>query len=170
MYIAIGNIIGTFGTRGYLKVKSYAGIPRRFLKLKTVYIEFGKGEKGFIIEEVSVRGEIAILKLRGIDNPEAAKKLIKKQLLIPYDQKIELPEDTFFIHDLIGLKVFDTKGNFLGVLSDVLRMGGNDVYQVLLDGREILIPAVSEFIKKISPVEGKMIVQLIEGMVAQDED
>jgi 16S rRNA processing protein RimM len=84
--------------------------------------------------------------------------------LVLFEEKIELPENNYFIHDLIGLKVFDIDENYLGVIENVLQMGANDVYQIIQEDNEILIPAVSEFVKDISLKEKKMIVKLIEGM------
>ena len=164
MYIAIGKIIQTHGIQGYLKVIAYSGYPDRFLKLKTAYIEIDREMRGFIIDDIKPQNQASLIKFRGIDNREAARFLVKNELWVPEDQKIDLPEDTYFIHDLIGLSVFDTTQQYLGELQDVFQNAGNDIYSVWNDDREILIPAVSEFVKEINLQEKKIIVQLIEGM------
>lgn len=165
MFIAIGKIVKLHGTHGYVKVVSYSGILERFLKLTSIYMEIEGETRGFIPEDVVLENSSANIKFKNINSREEAAPLVRKELLVPYEERIKLPADIFFIHDLIGLQVFDMDGNYLGLLKDVFQMGGNDVYRVNDGKREILIPAVSEFVKEISLAEKKMTVQLIEGMV-----
>jgi 16S rRNA processing protein RimM len=165
MFIAIGKIVKPHGVNGYVKVVSYSRILERFLKLTSVYIEIRGEQRGFILEDVVVDEGSANIKFKNVDSREEAAVLIRKELLVPYEERIKLPANIFFIHDLIGLQVFDINSEYLGLLKDVFQMGGNDVYQVNDGKREILIPGVSEFVKEISLAEKKMTVQLIEGMI-----
>jgi 16S rRNA processing protein RimM len=165
MFIAIGKIIKLHGINGYVKVVSYSGILERFLKLTSIYMEIEGETRGFIPEDVVLDDSSANIKFKNINSREEAAPLVRKELLVPYEERVKLPADIFFIHDLIGLQVFDINGNYLGPLKDVFQMGGNDVYRVNDGKREILIPAVSEFVKEISLTEKKITVQLIEGMV-----
>lgn len=165
MYIAIGKIIKAHGVQGYLKAIPYSELPDRFLHLKTVYMETAAGMKGFLVDDVKMQNELSLLKLKGIETREAAASWLKKELWVPEDQQIDLPQDNYFVHDLIGLKVFDTEGKFLGELAEVLSNAGNDIYLVRNGRREILIPAVSRFVKEIDLFKKTMVVQLIEGML-----
>lgn len=165
MYIAIGKIIKAHGVQGYLRVIPYSGLPDRFLHLKMIYIETGHEMRGFILEDVQVQDQTSLLKLKGIETREAAVTFLKNELWVPEEQHIDLPEDVYFIHDLIGLKVFDGEGEYLGELAEVLSNAGNDVYLVRQNAREILIPAVSEFVKEVNLQQQKMVVQLIDGML-----
>ena len=165
MFIAIGKIIKLHGISGYVKVVSYSRILERFLKLKSIYMEIEGETRGFIIDNVILEDSSANIKFNNINSREEAAPLIRKELLVPFEERIKLPPEIFFIHDLIGLQVFDINGNYLGLLEDVFQMGGNDVYRVNDGKRETLIPAVSEFVKEISLPEKKMTVELIEGMV-----
>lgn len=145
---------------------AYSGVTERFLELKTLYVQLDDGERGLILEDVLLQQNIALLKFKNINSREEAAAFVGKELSVPQEQRIDLPEDVYFIHDLIGLQVFDIDGNYLGELEDVFVMAGNDVYQVNCGGEEILIPAVSEFVREISLRERKMIVKTIEGLSA----
>ena len=163
-YIAAGRIAGPHGTGGWVKVVIYSGLPDRFDDMRVIYMKSGEETVGKILLETAVLGNGVILKFRGVDTREAAKELIGKELLVPAGEKIALPKDTFFIDDLVGLAVFDIEGVYLGKVSDVLVMSGNDVYVVNNDDREILIPAISEFVEKVDVAEGKIVVRLWEEM------
>ncbi len=74
MYIAVGKIVGTHSSKGFFKVIPYSGNPNRFLKLKTIYIEIDEEATGFIIEEIRLSKDIALIKLKGLENPENVKQ------------------------------------------------------------------------------------------------
>ena len=164
MYIAIGKIIQTHGIRGQLKAIPYSGIAERFSDLKTVYIESDAGMIGFVLEKMHIIDNATLMKLSGVDSREQAQALLKKELWVPETQKVLLSENSFFIHDLIGLSVFDIHAQYIGKLEDVWQSAGNDIYVVRNDGKEVLIPAVSEFIETVDIAAGRMTVRLIEGM------
>lgn len=169
MFIAIGKIIQIHGINGYVKAISYSGILERFSDLKTLYIEIDDETKGLILEDVILRDDNALIKFRSIHSREEAAPLVQRDLLVPYENRIELPKGIFFIHDLVGMKVFDIDGNYLGVLENISQMGNNDIYQVNKGKDEILIPAISQFIKEISLEEKRIVVQLVDGMISPEE-
>ena len=71
---------------------------------------------------------------------------------------VELPEGRYYIFDIIGLEVQDTKGNVLGTVTDVLQPGANDVYVVSKDGEpDQLFAAIEEVVKDID-VENKLMI------------
>ena len=107
-----------------------------------------------------------ILKLAGIDDRNGAEAMKNKDVFITEDDLEELPCDTFYIKDLIGMDVTDAEsGKKLGRLKDVLQPSSQDVYVVEREeGGDILIPAVSEFIKEVSLENHVISVKLIEGM------
>ena len=79
----------------------------------------------------------------------------------------ELPDDTFYIRDLIGLEVIDDSGR-IGVIKDVLQPSSQDVYVIQTDkNQDIMIPAVKEFVKEVNLEEKYIKVSLIEGMLEQ---
>ena len=75
----------------------------------------------------------------------------------------KLPEGAFFLEDIIGLDVVDEDGQKIGVLREVLSPSIQQVY-VVQGEREILIPAVPEFILETNIEGGYIKVRLIEGM------
>ncbi len=103
-----------------------------------------------------------IAKLEGVDDVNAA-MLLKGKTVHIRRSDAKLPEGSFFLADLIGLDVVDEHGQKLGVLREVLSPSRQLVYVVEGD-REIMIPAVPEFILETNIPEGYVKVRLIEGM------
>ena len=164
-YLEIGQIVNTYGIKGFLKVVPYTDDNKRFERLKTVYIE-QKGKKTEIeIEEVKYSKNLVLLKLKGIDSIEEAEKYKNATLKIDRKNAVELPENTYFMVDLLGLSVYTEEGENVGEVEDIFKTGSNDVY-VVKDalGKQILLPAIQAVIKEIDIKNGKIIVHLLEGL------
>ena len=138
-YIAVGKLTQAHGTAGVLKAISYADIPERYLNLKTLYLDSELGFTGYIIDGVEVSGPGVLLKLRGVDDRDEAQLLAGSEIYLPETEKSELPDDAYFVYQLIGLQVFDTDGRRIGVLDDVLQQRGNDIYVVRDGDRELFM-------------------------------
>lgn len=137
----------------------------RFKKLKRVFV--GGNEVDSVettISHVTVESRGVRLGFDGVTDRTAAEKLVGSLLFVQEKDAIHLPKGTFFVHDVVGLKVVDMNGNFVGIVKDVLKYPANDVYVIEKEGKELLLPAVKEFVKKIDPAANTMRVHLIEGM------
>lgn len=164
-YIKVGRIINTHGIRGELKVFPLTDNLDRFDDLKIVYI--GNNKEKVEIEQVKYHKGLAIIKLKEFDNINQVLKFKDDFLYIDVEDKVELPEDHYFIFDIVDCNVYDTEGRKIGVVTDVLQYTSNDVY-VVKDkekNKEYLIPAVKEFVVDIDVENKKIIIDPIEGMI-----
>lgn len=165
-YLEIGQIVNTFGIKGMVKVKPFTDNIKRFDKLKKVYIENKNGRKEYEIEELKYHKEMVLIKFKGIETPEDANLLRESYLMVNRADEEPLEEGTYYIVDMIGLEVYTDDGNILGKLEDIYNTGSNDIYVVKNEqGKQILLPAISEVIQKIDMENKKIIVHLIEGLI-----
>ncbi len=168
-YIRVGKIVNTHGIKGDVKILPLTDDINRFEKLHSIYIEDDKNPMK--IEKVWYSKGFVMLKFKGYDSINDVIKYKDKYIVIDEKDALELPEDSYFIFEIIGLKVFCSDGNELGEIIDVLQPGGNDVYVVkrkdLEKGieKEYLIPAIKNVIKLIDIENRKMIIEPIEGLI-----
>lgn len=164
--LEVGQIVNTFGIKGFVKVYPYVNDVARFNNLKYVYAKSKKEEKKLEIEEVKYQKNMVLLKFKGVETVEEAEKLRNNYLEIDRSDAIPLEEGEFFIADLIGLKVFLDTGEELGILEDIYNTGSKDIY-VVKDklGKSYLLPYIDEVIKKIDLDNSKIIVHIIEGLI-----
>ena len=153
-----GKIVNTHGIRGEVKIVPWADSPEFLCDLPALYID-GKEVK---LRSARVHKGNVIALLEGIDDVNAA-MLLKEKVVSMSRDDVELPEGSFYIADIIGLRVVDEAGNELGVLDDILSPSLQQVY-VIKGQREIMIPAVPEFILETNVEGGYIKVRLIEGM------
>lgn len=163
--LQVGVITTTHGVRGEVKVYPTTDDPKRFLDLENVILDDGKIKRDLEIENVKFFKNLVILKFKGIDDINDIEKYKKAGLFVTRENAVELSEDEYFITDLIGLSVVTDEKEEIGVLSDVLQTGANDVYVVSQKGqKDILIPAIHECILDVDLEEHTMEVHLLPGL------
>ena len=169
-YLEIGKIVNTHGTRGEVKVIPLTDDPARYYELKWVYIGNHDFIEKYNIENVRISGNTVIMKFGEANDINRAKLLKGLFVKIDREHAVKLPEDTFFICDLIGCGVYDEcNGNKLGTLDNVIKTGSNDVYVIKTENKkEILVPALKSVVKKVSVKDKKIWVLLPEGLVEDD--
>lgn len=162
----VGQLTSTHGVKGELKALPLTDDPQRFLKLKWVYIDKNGSLEKYNIKNVKFLKNFVILKFEGVDTMDDAVKLKGLYLKIDRADAVKLPKNSFFIADIIGMKVFDENNVLLGQLSDVIQTGSNDVYIVKDDnGKEILIPALKSVVRDVSMEEQRISVILPKGLL-----
>ena len=150
--ILIGKIVNAVGLKGEIKVYCYTDRKEQF--------------ESCAIERVRYQGNVVILKIRGIDDRNAAEKQKGKGVFIEESDLAELPEDTYYIRDLLGAEVRLEDESLIGTLSDVVQNSAQDLYEIRQeDGRKVLLPVVKEFVLKIQPEEGVIYVKLPDGLL-----
>ena len=168
--LEIGQIVNTFGIKGFVKVNPFVDDISRFDDLKKVYIKKQKVLKELEVEEVKYHKNMVLVKFKGIHKVEEAETLRNSYLEVDRENAIDLQEGEYFIADLLGLEVITDEGNTLGKLEDIFNTGSNDIYVVKDElGKQILLPAISEVIKEIDIDGKKILVHLLEGLMWKEK-
>jgi len=157
-YLEAGIVVNTHGIKGEVKIQPWADSAEFLSDFRRLYID-GKPVE---LESARVHKDCLIAQFKGVSDVNAAMVMKNKIVSIDRDDA-KLPKGSFFISDLIGATVSDESGNVLGKLTDVLEMPSSNIYVVTGD-REILIPAVPQFIIKTDVDAGTVTVRLIDGM------
>ncbi len=165
-YIAVGILGRTRGVQGDLWVTLLTDFPGRFVDLKEIYIEERGQWEPRRIENARIISDRPVLKLEGISNKEEAARLTNRILAVPADQVVPLPDDTFYIFQLIGLKVYvEDSEEPIGEVVDVHQYPANDAYVIQLDdGSHKQLPAIEDFVKCVD-LENKRIVIDTAGLI-----
>lgn len=165
-YFEIGQIVNTFGIKGLVKVKPFTDDLERFEELKSVFVVKNKELIEMQIEEVKYHKNLVLIKFKGIEDMNMAEKFKGCYIKINRKDARKLPEDTYFIADLIGIKVYDDEGKFLGKVDDIYNNKVHDIYVIKDDlGKQILLPSTKEVIKDIDIDDDKIVVHLINGLI-----
>ena len=164
-HFKVGKIVKTQGLKGEVRILPSTDDIYRFDFIEIFYL--GNDRKTeWEMENVRYKGNLVIMKIKGIDRAEDAERLVGKNIYVSRDDSFELEEGEFFIADMIGIDVYTVSGERVGVLKEVLQYAANDVYVIKSDeGKEYLIPAVMKFVPEIDIEARKMIIDPIKGML-----
>lgn len=164
-YFVIGNIVNTQGIKGEVRVMPTVDDVSRFELLEHIFIDRKGNIKEYEIENVRFHKQFVLLKLKGVDDMTTAETLKGTVIKITEDMAIPCEEDEYYIRDLYDMEVVTVEGEKLGIITDVIFTGANDVYTVKNEeGKEILIPAIKECIIKVDVENNAMTVKLLEGL------
>ena len=165
-YFEIGQIVNTSGLKGVIKVKPFTDDITKFNNLKTIYILIKKELKEFKIEQVRTNKNMVFLKLEGIDTIEEAENFRNLYLRVKRSKNEKLEEGTYYVVDILGCVVYTDEQKELGKVSDVFSTGSNDIYVVKDEmGKQILLPAIKDVVKKVDVKNKKITVHLLEGLI-----
>ena len=158
-FLEAGQIVGTHGVRGEVRVQSWCDSPEIFASLKTLYWD-AAGTQPVRVKS-RVHKNLALAKLEGVDTVQDA-SVLRGRILYLNRRDLDLG-DRYFIQDLVGLSVVDAdSGTVYGELTDVSNTGANDIYHMRTpDGREILIP---DIIRRVDIDGGRIAICPMKGL------
>lgn len=174
-HLQIGTITSSHGLKGEMSIFPTTDDPHRFEDLKVMLVSRYKvsdesfDEKlleRYDISSVRINGRKVLIQAAGINTRDDSDKLKGRFIVVRRDDAVLLDEDVFFIADIIGCKVYDNKLGELGILTEVLETGSNDVY-IIEGGKlgQILIPVLKDVVIDIKPEDGIITVVLPEGLL-----
>jgi 16S rRNA processing protein RimM len=163
-WLLIGEVVGVFGVHGELKVRPATDFPERFLTTPTLYI--GERHVPTSVAAARVLPKQVLVTLTGVTDATAAAKYRGALLYVPLSEAVALPPNQYYLHDVIGLRAERPDGTPLGTISDIYTGPGNDIFAVREagTGREVLVPAVAEMIKRVDVAAGVVVMDPIPGL------
>lgn len=167
-HFIIGKIAGVHGLRGEVKVELHTDFPERFAPGQSVLV----GDRLDAMEITSVRPHKGVLLIgfHNIPDRTGAEALRGEWVYIAEENAMALEEDTYWVHDILGLAVQTVEGQKLGVVEDVIFTGANEVYVVKTEaginhGRDLLLPAIDQVVQAVNLDTGLITVKLLPGML-----
>lgn len=156
-YLLVAEGLKPQGLDGTLKSRVYMDAAQDVTALQTLYIREKEQYAPIAVEHASVRDGFAFLKLQHVSSREDAEKMRGVLFYMLREDAPALEEGRYYICDLIGCSVEDTKGNPVGTVKDVLQPGANDVYVIAGARGEVLLPVIPQLILE-TDVENRRVV------------
>ncbi len=159
--LVAGQVVGVFGIKGWLKVKSFTQPADNLLQYTPWWLAAdpaGNDRQEVEVDASQSRPQGYVVHLRGVDDRDQAAALMRRYILVPAESLPPLEDGDYYWHQLTGLTVVSTHGgkeSCLGLVSEFLETGANDVMVVAghadaLDLRERLIPYVyGQYISRV---------------------
>ncbi|WP_379151241.1 ribosome maturation factor RimM [Paenibacillus sp. sgz5001063] len=167
----VGKLVNTHGIRGEIKILSSTDFPEvRFAPGKKMFVVPADGSPKFEVTVEAAREHKGtyIVKLKGYTNINQIEKYKGSLLTVPSDDLVELPENEYYFHQIVGCEVYTDEDDSqpLGKITEILQPGANDVWVVKpAKGQDILIPVINDVVLDVDIQAKKIKVHLMEGLL-----
>ena len=166
--VAVGEVLKPYGLRGEIKVRPMTDQPReRFKRLAECFLwepESGRREP-CRIASCRFEGETVLVRLEGVDSPEAARPFAGRLLAVERDQVLPAPPGRFYPWQMAGAAVETRDGRAVGRFARVESGGAQEIWVVSDGEREHLIPAVPEIVVEVNVAERRIVIDPPEGLL-----
>ncbi|MFP4671353.1 MAG: ribosome maturation factor RimM [Desulfohalobiaceae bacterium] len=167
-FVVLGQVIRAHGLKGELGIRSFADSPLLFSSLQRVYLQLpGKRyPKQHSLLDCRAKAGTLLLRLQGISSREQAKQCLGLNIYVPKKDLPSKEPDQVYLQDLQGLQVFLPTGQMLGSIAWASRERGQEIWSITTStGKEVLFPAVAEFVQELDLQQGAAIIDPPAGLL-----
>lgn len=168
-YLELGEIVGTHGVRGEMRLNPWCDTANFATKFNTLYFD-AEGKRKADVLSARVHGNIVLLKLEGVDTMEKAQALRGSVLFIDRENAC-LPDNTWFVEDLLGCKAVEVGTDTVyGTITDIQKYPANDVWTVRTPaGKDVLVPAIKDVVICADIDNKTVFIKALKGLFSGEE-
>ena len=160
----VGKITKLFGSNGELQVKLYDIFPEDFQLTEPLFVEIDELMVPLFCEFFERRGQSSsVIKFTDIDNDYRAQELIGREIMLPFEDDESEDDGNIYFEDLVGFDVTIDEV-YSGKIDDFIE-GENPLLRILVEDKEVLIPAVADFVDDIDTKGRKVVMSVPRGLL-----
>lgn len=164
--VAVGRITRAHGVHGEVAVLVISEVPERFEDGATVRTEEGRV---LTVSASRPHGDRLLVRFAEVGDREQADALRGALLVVPESASPELPDGSWWDHQIVGCEVETDAGRALGTVRDVIHTGANDVWSVFDAAEtETLIPVIEDVIVGVDIAARRILVREVPGLTAPE--
>jgi len=162
----LGKIVRKHSFKGEVVIKLDTDEPELYQEMESVYVDFGNNLVPFFIEKSSLnKGNQLRVHFEDVNSEADANAILKSDIYLPLTMLPKLTGDQFYYHEIIGFTVVDISFGEVGIIVHINDKAAQPLFEIDRDGKEIFIPMVDEFIKKVDRANKTIEVQTPEGLI-----
>lgn len=154
MELLVGRVAKAHGVTGEVVVEVRTDDPETRFAPGTVLRAKGSdgGERSYVVDTARAHGGRLLVRLVGVSDRDAADALRGTQFLVDSQDLPPIDEpDTYYDHQLEGLRVRTTTGQDIGTVTEVLHTAAGELLAVRRDDAgELLVPFVGAIVTSVS--------------------
>jgi 16S rRNA processing protein RimM len=161
----LGKVQKLYSYKGAVWLYLDVDNPAEYAEMDSLFIEQNGQLVPYFIENISLKTNQALVKFEGIDTQEAAQNLLSCPLYLPLEVLPDLDEDNFYLHEVVGFDVIDTKKGLLGKIANIYTMSHTNLIAMEYQEKEVLIPIQDDIVGKADKVKKTLQVNLPDGLL-----
>lgn len=162
-FLLVGRIARPHGVRGEVGMKLMTQHPEHLMTLKTLFV--GSDHEPYQVARMRRHHDGMIIHFAEITDRDQAEALRGLMVYISIKDAVPLEDGEYYLYQIEKMRVVSDEDEELGRITGLIETGANDVYVITTpDGKELLLPAIPDVIKKVDVDNGIMTVHLLEGL------
>jgi len=162
----LGKIVRKHSFKGEVVIKLDTDEPELYREMESVYVEFGTNLVPFFIEKSSLhKGNQLRVQFEDVYSEEEADAILKSEIYLPLSLLPKLTGNKFYYHEVIGFNVVDLSFGEVGKIMNINDKAAQPLFEIDRAGKEIFIPLIDDFIKKVDRNLKIVEVETPEGLI-----
>lgn len=162
----LGKIVKKHSFKGELVIKLDTDEPELYGNMESVFVDLGGNLVPFFIEKSSLsKGTMLRVKFEDVNSEDEADMMVRSGIYLPLDLLPKLEGNKFYFHEVIGFKVIDANFGEVGVVININDTAAQPLFEIEREEKEIFIPLIDDFIKKVDRKNKEIQVETPEGLI-----
>ena len=162
----LGKIVRKHSFRGEVVIKLDTDEPELYDNMNAVFIDLGGNFLPFIIEKSLLqKGNQLRVKFEDVSAESDAEAILKSDVYLPLDLLPKLSGNKFYYHEVIGFILEDINFGEVGTIVGINDSTAQPLFVIKSGDKEILIPMIDDFIKKVDRKNKTITVETPEGLI-----
>lgn len=167
VFLVVGKLRRPHGLLGEIIMEVMTDFPERLSPELQLFI--GPDHIPIHILRHRQHQNMLLVTLEGYSSRDTVGNLRNQNLYVDAAEIPSLPEGEYYHHQLLGLKVFSDQGEHLGVITEIIETGANDVLIVRTPlGPDILIPYLEALVIKVDLELRELHTRLLPGLLPDE--
>lgn len=162
----LGKIVKKHSFKGEVIIKLDTDEPDLYENLESVFVDLGNNLIPFFIEKSTLsKATMFRVKFEDVNTEADAEAILRSEVYLPLDLLPKLSGDKFYYHEVIGFKVIDASFGEVGNIVSINDSTAQPLFEIDREGKEIFIPMIDDFIKKVDRENKTIEVETPEGLI-----
>ncbi|NML70408.1 16S rRNA processing protein RimM [Chryseobacterium sp. RP-3-3] len=161
----LGKITRRHGLAGNVILKLDTDQPELYNKLESIFVEINGLLVPFFIERSAWSKNDALNLAFKNSSETLVDQSLGKSVYLPLTTLPKLSGKQFYYHEIIGFDILDQNDKECGVIRSVNDQTAQNYFVTNLDGKEVVIPIIKDWILEVDREERFIKMQLPEGLI-----
>ncbi|WP_214768599.1 MULTISPECIES: ribosome maturation factor RimM [unclassified Exiguobacterium] len=165
-WLEVAKIANTHGLKGELKLLASTDFPEERFKVgNDVFLEMEGTYVPLTVSSYRKHKQFVMVTFKGMHHINDVEKYKGMKLFVQPEVLQELGENEYYYHEIIGCDVYDGDEK-IGVVSEILETGANDVWTIKRPGKkDVLIPYIEQVVASIDVQEKRIQITPLPGLI-----
>lgn len=161
----LGKITRTHGLKGNVVLKLDTDQPEMYNELQGVFIEINGLLVPFFVENQQwTKDNSKIISFKN-SSPQLVEQVLNRDVYLPLSTLPPLTGKQFYYHEVIGFRIMEQDGSVCGKIKEINDQTAQHYFILDLEGKEIIIPIIKDWILTVERENQTIIMQLPDGLM-----